>query len=96
MRRSSIQLPTTRRRFLLLLLVGQFLSPYSTQALPAGFVDEGVARISGVVDIAFAGTDLLSVTKPGQLYRLDLLNEGSGSQLVIDLTDRICDNGERG
>jgi len=82
--------------FALLVVVGCALQQVAA-VLPAGFNDEGVARVVGVVDIAFAGNDnLLAVTKPGVLYRIDMTDPDTSEQEVLDITERICDNGERG
>jgi len=82
--------------FLLLLLCCLLLIGTAWAALPAGFEDEGVERIRGVVDIAFAGNIMLAVTKPGILYTLNLNNPDADSQEALNLSDRVCDNGERG
>lgn len=65
-------------------------------ALPSGFEDEGVVSMNGVVDVAFVGTMMLGVTKPGVVYVYDLADPDAKIQLAVDLTTRICDNGERG
>jgi len=50
-----------------------------------------------VVDLDFApGNMLLAVTKDGQLYRFDVSDDNADRELVWDLSDRVCSNGERG
>lgn len=64
--------------------------------LPAGFVDVGVGRVRQAVDVTFLPTtnDMLVPTKEGQLHRMD--SDTGETQLLLDWTDRVCDNGERG
>ena len=79
--------------FFLLLVV--HLLPTAT-ALPAGFEDENVVKVSEVVDVAFAGNVLLAVAKPGYLYTLDLEDPNAERVTAADLTSLVCSNGERG
>lgn len=68
--------------------------------LPAGFEDEGVVRIPGAVDITFLTNNddvsMLTVTKEGLVYTYDLTTNNAKGVVALDLTKRICSNGERG
>ena len=64
--------------------------------LPAGFTDETVLPMNQIVDIAFAGTIMLAVTKVGKLYSYDLEDPHAASHLAADFTNRLCINGEHG
>jgi len=88
--------PSPRLPFLLLLVLLLSLSSFQVRALPAGFEDEGVVAMNAVVDIAFAGNMILAVTKPGLLYTFDLDDPNADKEVALDLSGRICDNGERG
>ena len=86
---------TTRLRRYMLPVLAFFFS-HAAGALPAGFEDEGVVRIHNAVDIAFVGSMMLAVTKSGMLYSFDLADPNADIKKALDLTGRICDNGERG
>lgn len=89
--------PTAHRCFFILLVLVECALPQVCAILPAGFVDEGVARINSVVDLTFADTNnMLAVTKTGVLYRIDMTDPDAKKQEVLDISERICDNGERG
>lgn len=71
--------------------------PEVSALLPAGFVDEDVVRISGVVDMAFVGTQMLAVTKEGTVHRFDVGDPTAVDGVeILNIRDRICLNGERG
>jgi len=83
-------------RLLLVLLVSCTLHQ-AAAVLPAGFEDEGVVRLTANVDIAFAGNMMLAVTKIGELHRFDLEDpDATETTLMLDISARVCDNGERG
>ena len=66
-------------------------------ALPAGFIDEAVVRINEVVDMAFVGHVMLAVTKAGTVHRFNVSDPNVVEAVeILDLTDRLCENGERG
>ena len=66
-------------------------------ALPAGFIDEAVVRINEVVDMAFVGHVMLAVTKAGTVHRFNVSDPNAVEAVeILDLTDRLCENGERG
>ena len=93
MRSSPLLLPFL---VLLVLLLSSLSSNHQVRALPAGFEDEGVVAMNAVVDIAFAGNMILAVTKRGLLYTYDLDDPNADKEEALDLSGRICDNGERG
>jgi hypothetical protein len=75
------------------------------QAIPIGFEDQDVARISQLVDIAFSrhpvGNAPLAygVSKEGLVYVITNFagdGEVANVQQVLDLRDSTCDDGERG
>ena len=72
-------------------------------ALPPGFVDEGVGRVPGGTGANFApnvqtgqGHVLFVTTKDGLLYVFDNPDQSGSKRVVMDITDRVCSNGERG
>lgn len=73
-----------------------FLSRHTVAALPSGFEDEKVVHINQVVDMAFVHNTMLAVAKQGILYTFDLEDPNAEKEVAADLTDRVCDNGERG
>ena len=84
------------RVVLLLLLVLHHRLP-AVRALPPGFEDESVVHMNQVVDLDFApGNMMLAVTKDGKLYRFDVSDDNADRELMWDLSDRVCSNGERG
>lgn len=78
----------------LLLLLG---APRCTVvALPAGFEDEELVQMTSAVDIAFVDNMLLAITDKGKVYTVDLEDDDPEKKEALDLTERICHNGERG
>jgi len=68
-----------------------------TAALPPGFEDEGILHVTDPVDVAFVDTfTMLIVTKGGTLFSFDLEDPDATKKLALDLSDRVCTNGERG
>jgi glucose/arabinose dehydrogenase/PKD repeat protein len=90
--------------FLILVIYCCFCFQYSV-ALPPGFREEGIVKISGVSTIGFVPLKdddfiFLAAVKNGEIVAI--LNPGSESsdnvktETVLDLSDRICTNGELG
>jgi len=99
MRRSVLLIGAGRPFVWAMMMISTFLMLMvfsSTSALPAGFEDENVVAINGVVDMAFADNMLLAVTKTGTVYTFDLADPNADRQMAADLEDRVCTNGERG
>jgi len=65
-------------------------------ALPAGFEDEELVQMTSAVDIAFVENMLLAITDKGIVYTVDLEDDDPQKRDALDLTERICHNGERG
>ena len=71
--------------------------------LPPGFVDEGIGRVVGSTGANFVpnvksgtGHVLYVTSKEGLLYVFENPDTSSSRRVVLDITDRICSNGERG
>merc|ERR1740130_66039 len=87
----------------LILVIYCFCFQYS-MALPPGFREEGIVKINGVSTIGFVPLKddfvFLAAVKNGEIKLI--LNPGSESsndiktETVLDLSDRICTNGELG
>jgi len=70
---------------------------FQATALPPGFEDEGIFRVTAPVDIAFVDTFILLVASDtGTLFSFDLEDPNAQPNLALDLSDRVCTNGERG
>ena len=74
-------------------------------ALPEGFVEEGVARVFGISTIAFlpqekggggGRTMMYAATKEGVVRFLPDPDNSGASRVVLDITSKVCSNGERG
>lgn len=76
-----------------------------SSSLPPGFIDEGVNRWGRVTDIesvppprGWPSSSILLITlKDGEIHIIkDPDNNPGESQLLADISDRVCFNGERG
>ena len=79
--------------------------PATIFSLPHGFVDEAVARVPQTVGFNFAphpnGQErpplLLATSKSGLLWVFpDFNGDPENRSLILNITDRVCSNGERG
>jgi glucose/arabinose dehydrogenase/PKD repeat protein len=76
------------------------LSPVN--AVPLGFVDEDVGRVVNgaganmVPNRKTGGHMLVVANKAGSLYAFEEPDTSSDTTLILDMQDRVCDDGERG
>lgn len=81
-----------------ILLLNLLVSQPASAALPPDFDDNQVASLGFITDFAFLpGGQLLISEKSGNIFLMeDPLSLGSNLTQVLDISGRICTNGERG